>query len=221
MEFKELFIILAILFSLHATILVLLISSKAKHFHTKITLAKKYLLKHKIRIDNIFFDEAKSILRIGLIIGILALLVNVSLIIISVLLTKHNENKTDDLFKVAILFIAIFGILDLIFFTYLIVLLVKFINWKKLNSQSSEWIELTQLFDPSVICEQVDVVHSKYTFQYSKISFSNTLDQIRDKNLNKYIYYWLVQDYDSLKVNNKIANINMFYDLYHRYIEND
>nr|WP_307924927.1 hypothetical protein [Mycoplasmopsis bovis] len=151
----------------------------------------------------------------------MALLVNVSLIIISVLLTKHNENKTDDLFKVAILFIAIFGILDLIFFTYLIVLLVKFINWKKLNSQSSEWIELTQLFDTSVICEQVDVVHSKYTFQYSKISFSNTLDQIRDKNLNKYIYYWLVQDYDSLKVNNKIANINMFYDLYHRYIEND
>nr|WP_307921015.1 hypothetical protein [Mycoplasmopsis bovis] len=97
----------------------------------------------------------------------MALLVNVSLIIISVLLTKHNENKTDDLFKVAILFIAIFGILDLIFFAYLIVLLVKFINWKKLNSQSSEWIELTQLFDPSVICEQVDVVHSKYTFQYS------------------------------------------------------
>ncbi|CBH40987.1 MAG0920 family protein [Mycoplasmopsis agalactiae] len=219
MEFKELFIILAILFSLHATILILLLSSKAKHFHAKITYAKKYLIKHKIKVNNMFFEEANSILRIALIISIVPLIINFLLIIISVFLAKNTHDNADSLFKVAILFIVLFGIIDLAFFAYVIVLLVKFLKWKKLNSLNPDWVELTQLFDKEVICEQVDVVHSKYTFQYSKLSFSNTVDSIKDKNIEKYIYYWLVQDYDRLRVNNKIANINMFYDLYHRYIE--
>ncbi|EIN15252.1 Hypothetical protein, predicted transmembrane protein [Mycoplasmopsis agalactiae 14628] len=221
MEFKELFIILAILFSLHATILILLLSSKAKHFHAKITHAKKYLIKHKIRVNNMFFEEANSVLWTALIISIVPLIVNFLLIIVSVFLAKNTHDNADGLFKVAILFIVLFGVIDLAFFAYVIVLLVKFLKWKKLNSLSSNWTELTQLFDKEVICKQVDVVHSKYTFQYSKLSFSNTVDSIKDKNIEKYIYYWLVQDYDTLRVNNKIANINMFYDLYHRYIEHE
>nr|WP_233736908.1 hypothetical protein [Mycoplasmopsis agalactiae] len=166
-----------------------------------------------------FFEEANSVLRIALIISIVPLIINFLLIIISVFLAKNTHDNADSLFKVAILFIVLFGIIDLAFFAYVIVLLVKFLKWKKLNSLNPDWVELTQLFDKEVICEQVDVVHSKYTFQYSKLSFSNTVDSIKDKNIEKYIYYWLVQDYDRLRVNNKIANINMFYDLYHRYIE--
>nr|WP_307923376.1 hypothetical protein [Mycoplasmopsis bovis] len=58
-------------------------------------------------------------------------------------------------------------------------------------------------------------MHSKLYFSiFLKVSFSNTLDQIRwQKPVTSTFIIGLVQDYDSLKVNNKIANINMFYDL--------
>lgn len=75
-----------------------------------------------------FFEEANSILRIALIISIVPLIINFLLIIISVFLAKNTHDNADSLFKVAILFIVLFGIIDLAFFAYVIVLLVKFLK---------------------------------------------------------------------------------------------
>lgn len=68
MEFKELFIILVIFFFLYVIILILLFLLKVKYFYIKIIYVKKYLIKYKIKVNNMFFEEVNFVLRIVFII---------------------------------------------------------------------------------------------------------------------------------------------------------
>lgn len=56
------------------------------------------------------------------------LIINFFLIVILVFLVKNMYDNVDSFFKVVIFFIVFFGIIDFVFFVYVIVLLVKFLK---------------------------------------------------------------------------------------------
>ncbi|QSB07458.1 hypothetical protein JS510_03040 [Mycoplasma tauri] len=219
MHFKEFFIIILMLMLMHASILVIMLSSRFKHLYAKLTSVRSYILRKKIGLKNCFFKHLYKPLAILITLAAGSLIINIFLILISFFLNKTDLESEQIVYKLALVFLCSFLLFDFLLFVFIIVLLAKFKSWKKINEANPEWKEIQTYFDNEIVIEQIDIINYRYVFEYSKFRFFNVKESFKPSDYKTYIYYWIVQDYEHLLINNKNANLNMFYDLYHRYNE--
>lgn len=231
MEFGTFFLGLFILLATHTLAIIFVASSRSKHFISKIYYARTYVINNQLKVRNIFFNKLLKTYQVFVRYIAILLFFNLSLYVLMSLSAAIDPNTGKLLnpfrSKLFIIFFAInilFSIADFTGLAWIILTKRKIKEWIKFNNSTKAKVHFESLLnfkETKIVYEQVDPIAKNYLFQYDKLSFNNTMDYLKEKNLSNYIYYWLIQDFSHLKINNKQANINMFLFAYSKYVRSN
>lgn len=225
MKFSAFFVSILILLFIHVILVIFSLSSRSKHFYSKLKYAKKYMVNNKIKLNFCFFKILKRKFsnvwkHITIILTMTTLLLILTLVLNGLSPNKQLVNpftkKENELFIILFVLIIFFYVFDWIYLGITIYMTKYIKDWITINDSFNPNSFLENLFEEDAIVEQVDLMIKTYSFRYKKLSFHNTFNTIKDRYIKEYVYFWMVQDYDTLKINDKKASLNMFYDIYTR-----